>query len=97
MKARTARRVKVSDAAGGTTQFAYDALGQLISSTDPEEFSTHYIYDNLGRMTLRDHPDAGVTLYTYDPAGNLLTVTNPRPIIKEVGTIAANTQQLVVK
>ena len=71
------RQVQVDDALGGSTLSAYDALGQLTSSTDPEGFSTAYTYDRLGRMTQREHPDAGTTRYYYDPAGNLTKETNP--------------------
>jgi RHS repeat-associated protein len=67
------KNTSVTDALNGKTQFAYNALGELIESKDPEENRTRYTYDMLGRMTQRDHPDAGITSYTYDLAGNLLT------------------------
>jgi len=55
------------------TDFTYSPMGELLTSTDPENNSTYYYYDMLGRLTSRVHPDAGTTTYTYDMAGNVLT------------------------
>ena len=65
------------DALGGRTLFLYDALGQMLSYTDPDSFSTSFAYDMLGWPTERRHPDAGLTSYTYDPAGHLTKEVNP--------------------
>lgn len=54
------------------TTFTYDALGQLLSSSDPFQHATTYTYDMLGRMIQRVHPDAGTDTYIYDGAGNVL-------------------------
>ncbi len=54
-----------------TTRFAYDALGQLISSTDADGLTTTHTYNGLGRRIQRNHPDAGVNRWWYDPAGNI--------------------------
>ena len=62
---------------GGVTKMAYDALGQLLSSSDPEDFSTTYTYDRLGHLTERVHPDAGTTQYVYDAAGNMTQEITP--------------------
>jgi YD repeat-containing protein len=57
-----------------TTQFVYNAMGELIESIDPEDNSTTYSYDMFGRVTQRNHPDAGTTIWRYDNAGNLRAV-----------------------
>jgi YD repeat-containing protein len=57
-----------------TTQFVYNAMGELIESIDPENNSTTYSYDMFGRVTQRNHPDAGTTIWRYDNAGNLRAV-----------------------
>ena len=55
------------------TNFVYNALGELIQSTDPNNHSTFYAYNNFGQKTSRIHPDAGTDLFTYDLAGNLIS------------------------
>ena len=61
---------------GSVTKFTYDPIGQLLSTTDPNDFSTTYSYDMLGRMTQRTHPDAGTDTFVYDAAGNMTSHTN---------------------
>ena len=69
--------IQTINALQGVTRFEYDALGQLLSSYDPENYVTSYNYDMLGHVTQREHPDAGTTYYEYDAAGNLTNETNP--------------------
>ena len=57
---------------GAITYFEYDALGQLLQSTDPDGLVTIHIYDGFGRRTQRTHPDAGTTRWTYDATGNMI-------------------------
>ena len=66
------------------TSCTYDALGQWLSSTDPDGISTAYQYDGFGRIIERYHPDAGITRWTYDNAGNKITSTTQRQI--DMGT-----------
>ena len=54
------------------TNFAYNAIGELMSYTDADNLSSAYTYDRLGRKTSFQHPDNGVTYYLYDKAGNLI-------------------------
>ena len=63
-----------------TTSFVYDALGQLLSSTDPDSLTTTYMYDAYGRRTQRTHPDAGTTRWIYDPAGNIVASATQQQI-----------------
>ncbi len=55
-----------------TTTFEYNAMGELLQSTDPESHSTYYTYNNFGQKVSRNHPDAGIDQFTFDLAGNLL-------------------------
>ena len=61
----------------GTTQKAtYNAVGNLLSSTDQMGRVTTYSYDYLYRLSSVNYPDGTSTSYTYDRNGNVLTVTN---------------------
>ena len=60
---------------GQNTSFTYNALGELISSTDADGYTTRYAYDMFGRMVHRSHPDAGRTQWNYDAEGNLINMT----------------------
>ncbi|WP_241283003.1 RHS repeat-associated core domain-containing protein [Chryseobacterium timonianum] len=53
------------------TTFKYDAVGQLLTSTDPENKTTTYTYDLGGRRTQELHPDRGLTNIGYDKAGQI--------------------------
>ena len=53
------------------TSFTYDAINELLSSTDDIGATTSTQYDMLGRKTSRQHPDQGMTTYAYDLAGNV--------------------------
>ncbi|CAM3431281.1 hypothetical protein FLLO111716_09880 [Flavobacterium longum] len=68
------RFVKNVSAALGdlVTRFDYDAIGQLLSYTDAENFQTSYTYDRLGRKTSVNNVDRGTTNYWYDNASNLI-------------------------
>nr|MBA3311784.1 cadherin-like domain-containing protein [Planctomycetaceae bacterium] len=63
----------------------YDAVGRVLTETDPLGNVTAYEYDALGRLiktTLPDPDGTGsltspVTTYSYSIVGNLLSVTNP--------------------
>ena len=55
------------------TQFEYDGIGQLISSTDNEGNKTSSVYDMAGRRTQVSHPASGVTSFSYDALDNILT------------------------
>ena len=72
--------------ASPVTLFAYDAAGNLVSTTDPLGHVTTFTYDNLNRLlrTTEADPDgagpliAPVTTNTYNVAGNLSATTDPR-------------------
>jgi len=64
-------KTRIIAANNSTTQFKFDAIGQLTRSKDPEGQPTSYEYDMLGRRTGRTHPSAGQTQWQYDPVGNI--------------------------
>lgn len=58
-----------------TTEFEYDAFGQLIRVEDPASEVTRYTYDWFGRMIEEIHPDRDSTFHTYDLSGNLMSTS----------------------
>ena len=62
-----------------TTFFEYDAIGNLISESDPRDPSllTRYEYDAAGRMTQRTDAIGGEWVFGYDAGGNNTTRTTP--------------------
>ncbi len=67
--------IQLTNALRHTTRFRYDAIGQLMASTDPEGNITEHHYDLGGRRIRRVHPSAGTTQWQYDPAGNMILQT----------------------
>lgn len=66
------------ETANTTTQYRYDARGNLLEVIDPDTLSTTYAYDGLGNLTDIDSPDTGHTDYSYDSAGNRIVQTDNR-------------------
>jgi YD repeat-containing protein len=66
-----------ASAADFTTSYAYDAVGNELSETDPLGSTTAHTYDHKGRILTTTDPAGKVTTYTYDGAGHQLTVTDP--------------------
>jgi RHS repeat-associated protein len=56
-----------------TTQYGYDARGDLVSVADPDNIATAYDYNAHGELKALTSADTGVTTYTYDSAGNRKT------------------------
>ena len=57
-----------------STNYTYDALGNIKIITDAKGGQTNYdLYDALGRVTKETSPLGLVTTYTYDAHGNVLT------------------------
>ena len=76
---------KATDGNGSITDYSYDALKRLLTSTqdlggtDPStaNASTQYGYDVDDRLTTVTDPNNGTTAYQYDDLGNLLATTSP--------------------
>ncbi len=67
------RLTSVSDS-GGSTTFAYDALGRTIRETktiDSVAYTVQRTYDLLGRVTSLTYPTGDVARYTYAGQGSL--------------------------
>jgi RHS repeat-associated protein len=58
-------------------EYAYDAVGNLNQTTDPEGKITTYGYDLLNRRTSMIQPGTVTTDYVYDGQGNMVLVTDP--------------------
>lgn len=71
------------------TAFEYNAISELLTTTDPLGNNTVYEYDKLGRKISYDHPDGGLTEFEYDLAGNLVvkTTENLRALFPDGGGI----------
>jgi RHS repeat-associated protein len=64
------------------TRARYDALGNVVETTDPSGNATRFSYDRLNRLVKWDEPaatndDRATWRYTYTRAGELLSVTDP--------------------
>ncbi|MFI3298065.1 MAG: RHS repeat domain-containing protein, partial [bacterium] len=68
------------------TTFEYNALGELLKSTNPDGYSTEYLYNIFGQLESRHHPDAGETYYEYDLMGNVVTKAAQRELDMGVST-----------
>jgi RHS repeat-associated protein len=74
-----------TDATGATTEYEYDAAGNLIAETRPANSDggprpvTTYGYDALGRATSITSPLGAQTLFVYDGNDRILSVTLPKP------------------
>ncbi len=66
----------VADAAGSTTEYAYDANGRLTAVADPIDATTHFV-SGAGRLLSITDPDGRlVASFTYDANGRLLSAAD---------------------
>jgi RHS repeat-associated protein len=75
---KTAEKDVLSDTDSGTTTYAYDQAGSLITKTDKAGKTTAYEYDSLNRLTKVTDPLNQQTLYAYDSRDNLITLTDAK-------------------
>ena len=61
---------------GANDHRTYDAVGNLLSLTDPLDRTTSYTYDKLNRQITTTDPLNNTTTTTYDADGNVSTVTD---------------------
>jgi RHS repeat-associated protein len=57
---------------------SYDAVGNVLTATDPNNKTTINTYDNLGRRKTVTDPLQGVTQYTFDNRDNLIALADPK-------------------
>jgi len=65
-----------TDALGNLTEYEYDSLNNLVSTTDPENRTTTYTYDGK-LLTSKTDSMGATTNYTYTAEGYLQTVEDP--------------------
>ena len=73
-----ARRVAMSEGFA-TTSYAYDAVGNVVSVTDPFGAVTKYAYDGAHRCTEVMNPDGSRVSYAYDGAGEVASMHVAKP------------------
>ncbi|OFN47447.1 hypothetical protein HMPREF2554_01820 [Rothia sp. HMSC071F11] len=73
-----ARRVATSEGFA-TTSYAYDAVGNVMSVTDPFGAVTKYAYDGAHRCTEVMNPDGSRVSYAYDGAGEVASMHVAKP------------------
>jgi len=73
---RANRLISQTAADGSVTQYAYDAVGNRISSMDALGHITTYAYDADNRLVTLTDAMGGQARYTYDAVGNKLSVTD---------------------
>ena len=64
-----------------TTSYAYDAMGNLTTVTDPLNNATQYQYDALNRRIKGTDANAGITQLNYNGQSQLTGVTDPRNLV----------------
>ena len=71
-------RINSINAAGSITQLVYDAVGNLVSQTDPNNnVPTSNHYDGLNRLASSIDSLSGVTQYDYDVNDRVVSVEAP--------------------
>jgi RHS repeat-associated protein len=71
------RPLAIKDAAGQTTQYTYNAAGQLTGQSNALGAKKEYRYDGQGRLVAVINPLGNVEArYTWDAAGNLASETD---------------------
>ena len=62
---------------GGTTTYAYDEAGRLVSLEDPDDNITTYSYNGANEVVTEESPTGGLTTMTYDLDGDVLSTVDP--------------------
>ena len=68
---------------GQTTNFGYDANGNLSSITDPLNRLKAHDYDAVNRLVQVTDAAGGITRYSYDGVGNLIGVSDPAGLVTQ--------------
>lgn len=62
---------------GGVTSYTYDAVGNVLSITDPMGFVTSYTYTADNQQATATDAEGHTTSYTYNTLSQVSTVTSP--------------------
>ncbi|MGD9428852.1 RHS repeat-associated core domain-containing protein [Arthrobacter russicus] len=73
---KTSQAVTAPGSETRTTNFGYDAPGNLVSTTAPNGAVTKNAYDVLGQKTAQIDPDGVKQTFAYDSRGNLTRTTD---------------------
>ncbi|WP_415882112.1 RHS repeat-associated core domain-containing protein [Neptuniibacter sp. QD34_54] len=76
--------ISVQEPEGASISYQYDALGNLIQTTDSAGNVVTIEYDLLGRKTSMNDPDMGVWSYDYNGYGELIKQTDAKGQISEM-------------
>jgi RHS repeat-associated protein len=68
---------------GHPTVTSYDAVGKVVSVTDPEGNTTRFDYDRLDRLTSETNQLDDTRSYEYDAVGNLVRRTDRNALVTE--------------
>ncbi|MGW6706418.1 RHS repeat-associated core domain-containing protein [Streptomyces sp. NPDC054956] len=63
-----------------TTKYGFNAAGQQISVTGPDQVVWQFAYDLQGHQTKKVDPDAGTARYVFDDAGNQVATIDVRNV-----------------
>ncbi len=77
------RLTEVIENPGGlnyTTNYSYDALGNLTGVVQNGSRNRTFVDDSLSRLFSASNPESGTTTYTYDADGHIATKTDARNI-----------------
>ncbi len=66
-----------TDQLGNTTRYAYDAKGQLSTTTYPDGSTETQTYTDLGQIKTSTDQLGRITRYEYNSHGDLVTLTSP--------------------
>jgi YD repeat-containing protein len=72
------RMIRSITAGGQVTAYGYDANGNQLSVTDPQQRLSTNSYDALNRLVQVTDAGNGITQYGYDEQDNLVSVTDPK-------------------
>ena len=72
------KKTKMTGPEGEETKYKYNARGDVIKITDPDNDDYYFEYDESGRRTKMIYPNGITTYYGYTSAGRIKTITAMR-------------------